>query len=84
VWNDLLLMFGVPHFDSLWTDVMDAIRESDALAEVPARRFAELAGAPLDKLGEIFHKVRIPRNLISIFSAIGSVPSDRLGAMQKT
>ena len=65
--NDFLGVFDVPPLDSLGADVMDSIGESDALTEVPARRLAELAGAPLDKLRETFHKVRLSRNLISIF-----------------
>jgi hypothetical protein len=76
--NDFLGVFDVPPLDSLGADVMDSISESDALPKVPARRLTELARTPLDKLGEIFHNVRLPRNLISIFPANGSVPSDRL------
>ncbi len=61
MWNDLFLMFGVPLLDSLGTDVMDSVREGDALTKVPARRLAELAGAPFDKLREAFHKVGTPK-----------------------
>jgi len=57
VWNDLFLVLSVPLFDSFGTNVMDSVREGDALTEVPARRPAELARAPLDKLGEILHKI---------------------------
>ena len=57
VWNDLFLVLGVPIFDSYWTDVMNSIRESDALTRVPARGLAELAGAPFGELGEVFHKI---------------------------
>jgi hypothetical protein len=53
----LLLVLGVPSLDSSWTDEVDAIRESYALGQVPARRLAELAGAPFDELGEAFHEV---------------------------
>ena len=55
--NDLFLVLGVPILDSCWTDVMDSISESDALTQVPARGFAELAGAPFGKLREVFHKI---------------------------
>src|SRR6266446_3010373 len=65
--NDFLGVFDVPPLDSLGADVMDSISESDALTKVPARRLTELARTPLDKLGEIFHNVRLSRNLISIF-----------------
>jgi hypothetical protein len=74
--NDLLLMFGVPLFDSLGTDVVDAIRKSDTLTEVPAGRLTELARATLDKLREIFHKAGVLRNLIRVFSSqLGSPQS---------
>ena len=74
--NDFLGVFDVPPLDSLGADVMDSIGESDALTEVPARRLAELAGAPLDKLREIFHKDGVLRNLISVFlPLLGSLPS---------
>ena len=55
--DDLLLVLGVPRLNPLWTDEMNAIRKSHALGQVPARRPAELAGAPLDELRETFHKV---------------------------
>ena len=55
--DDLLLVLGVPSLDSSWIDEMNAVRESYALGQVPARRLAELAGAPFDKLGEAFHEV---------------------------
>ena len=57
VGDDLLLVLGVPRLDSSWTDEMDAIRESYALSQVPARRLAELAGAPFDELGKAFQEV---------------------------
>jgi len=60
-------MFGVPLLNSLGTDVMKSIREGDALTEVPAGRLAELAWAPLDELGEVFHGIGIPLSLISVF-----------------
>ena len=63
--DDLFFVRGVPLLDPLWTDVMDAIRESDALPQVSARRLAELAGAPVGKLAKIIHEVPIQGNLIS-------------------
>jgi hypothetical protein len=50
-------MLGVPSFDSYWADVMDSVRESDALTQVPTRRFAELTGAPIGKLTEFIHRI---------------------------
>jgi hypothetical protein len=57
VWDDLLLVLGVPLIDPFGTDEMDSIREGDALTKIPASRLAELAGAPFDKLREAFHEV---------------------------
>jgi len=68
MWNYLFLVLGVPLLDSFRTDVMYAISESYALAQVPARRFTELAGAPFGKLREIFYRRRFGRNLINVFS----------------
>jgi hypothetical protein len=59
VWNDLLLVLGVPVFDSSWADVMNSISESDALTQVPAGGLAELAGAPIGELGKVFHDIPI-------------------------
>jgi hypothetical protein len=55
--DDLLLVLGVPRFDPLSTDEMDAICEGYALGQVPARWPAELAGPPFDELREVFHKI---------------------------
>jgi hypothetical protein len=55
--DDLLLVLGVPRLNPLRTNEMNAISEGYALCQVPARRPAELAWAPLDELREAFHEV---------------------------
>jgi hypothetical protein len=65
MWDDLFFVRGVPLLDPLWTDVMDAVRERDALPQVSARGLAELTGAPVGKLAKIIHELPIQGNLIS-------------------
>ena len=61
MWDDLLFVLCVPSLNPFGTDEMDAVRESHALGQVPARRPTKLARAPFDELGEAFHKVVSPR-----------------------
>jgi len=56
--NDLLHVFCVPFVDSLGTDVMDAVCERYALAQVSAIGPAELARTPIRKLAELVHRIR--------------------------